>query len=166
VLQVAGEDLVFHVDFLSERNPENALDFVGGTGRMKSIYTKAMKVVFRYEGYRSYKDFPKVRFPSPETFVVTKAAAAEVRKRKRDAFDIFVTVQDQDSNTFRENWRALAARDGLFSDASEALRKSVQYGDAVEKIKSVLDDMQNEKLLTVAMPNEEEIRCAFSFLNS
>lgn len=166
VLQVAGEDLVYHIDFLNERDPGNALELVGGTGRMKSIYTEAMKAVFRYEGYRSHKDCPGVRFPSPETFVVTKAAAAVVKKRKRDAFDIFVTVQDQDSGLFKEKWQALSERDGLFSDATEALREAVQEGDAVEKIKSVLGDMQNGKLLTVAMPSNNEIRSAFSFLDA
>jgi len=51
VLHVSGEELVFHIDFLSERDPENALDMVGGTGRMKSIYTESMKAVFKYENY-------------------------------------------------------------------------------------------------------------------
>lgn len=166
ILQVSGEELVFHVDFLNERDPGNALELVGGTGRMKSIYTEAMKVVFRYENYRSHRAFPGVRFPSPETFVVTKAAAAIVKKRKRDAFDIFVTVQDQASTSFKESWHALSASDGLFSDANEALRKAVDTGDAIEKVQAVLVDMQAAKQLSVAMPSEDEIRSAFSFLDA
>lgn len=164
VLQVAGEDLVFHVDFLNERDPGNALELVGGTGRMKSIYTEAMQAVFRYENYRSHVDFPGVRFPSPETFVVTKAAAAIVKKRRRDAFDVFVTLKDQDADKFGASWRELSDRDGLFSDATEALRKAVDDGDAIEKIQVVLHDMQTAKLLSDPMPSEDEIRNTFAFL--
>ena len=167
VLQVSGENLVFHVDFLNERDPGNALELVGGTGRMKSIYTEAMKAVFVYESYRSHMDYPDVRFPSPETFVVTKvAAAAVVKKRKRDAFDIFVTIQDQAISSFKKSWRDLCNRDGLFSDANEALRDAVENGDAVEKIQAVLFDMQATSLLSVAMPSKEEICDAFSFLDA
>lgn len=165
ILNVSGEDLVFHVDFLNEREPGNALELVGGSGRMKSIYTPAMRAVFKYEGYRTHPDFQNVRFPSPETFIVTKAAAAVVKKRKRDAFDIFITVQDQDPQILKQSWRDLCARDGLFSDADEALHEAVTKGDAVEKIQAVLDDMQSARLLTVKMPNKDEIITAFKFLN-
>jgi hypothetical protein len=164
ILQVGQEDLVFHVDFLNEREPENALELVDGTGRMKSMYTEAMKAVFKYAGYRSHESYPGVRFPSPETFIVTKAAAAVVKKRTRDAFDIFVTVQDQSASSFERKWRDLSNKDGLFSNASEALRKAVEYGDAVKKIQAVLIDMQTAKLLSIAMPSEDEIRVAFNFL--
>lgn len=133
---------------------------------MKSIYTESMRAVFRYEEYRAHRDFPSVRFPSPATFVVTKAAAAVVKKRKRDAFDIFVTVQDQDPIAFKERWQHLSRSDGLFSDATEALQEAVHEGDAVEKIQSVLVDMHAGSLLLVAMPSEEQIRDAFAFLNA
>lgn len=166
VLQVTGEELVFHIDFLNEQDPGNALELVGGTGRMKSIYTESMKAVFKYNNYRSHNDYLGVRFPSPETFVVTKAAAAIVKKRKRDAFDIFVTVSDQDPNSFKKIWKNLCDGDGLFSDANDALRDSVENGDAIEKVQAVLKDMQVEKLLTVAMPSESEITNTFSFLNT
>ena len=165
VLPVAGEDLVFHVDFLNERDPGNALELVGGTGRMKSIYTEAMKAVFEYGNYRTHPDYKSVCFPSPETFVVTKAAAAVVKKRKRDAFDIFVTVKDQDPVEFKQVWQKLCT-DGLFSNATDALLKAVHEGDAVEKIQAVLKDMQAAKLLSTEMPSEHEIRAAFSFLEA
>lgn len=165
ILNVSGEDLVFHVDFLNEHEPGNALELVGGMGRMKSIYTPAMRAVFKYERYRMHPDFPRVRFPSAETFIVTKAAAAKVKKRKRDAFDIFITVQDQNPEFLKKSWRDLCGSDGLFSDADEALREAVTQGNAVEKIQAVLNDMQSAGLLTVKMPSEGEIIDAFKFLN-
>jgi hypothetical protein len=164
IFAVNGEELVFHVDFLNERDPGNALELVGGTGRMKSIYTPAMKAVFRYANYRTANEFPGVRFPSRETFIVTKAAAAVVKKRSRDAFDVFITVQDQDTDAFKASWRLLSDSDGLFSDATASLREAVETGDAVEKIQAVLLEMQTAKMLSVAMPNESEIRNAFGFL--
>lgn len=164
ILQVSDEKLVFHVDFLNEKLPENALEIIGGDGRMKSIYTESMTAVFKYKNYRIHKDYLNVRFPSPETFVVTKAAAAGVKKRNRDAFDIFVTVQDQINNTFKKNWSELCKKDGLFSDANDELIKIVSNGNAIEKIQTVLIEMQKEKRLSVTMPNENEIRAAFNFL--
>jgi hypothetical protein len=37
VLCVVNEDLVFHLDFLNERAPNNELELVIGTGKMHSI---------------------------------------------------------------------------------------------------------------------------------
>lgn len=164
ILKISGENLVFHIDFLNEREPGNAIELVGGKGRMKSIYTEAMKAVFAYGNYRSHPDFPSAKFPSPETFIATKAAAAMVKKRKRDAFDIFVTVQDQKPEALKESWEALCRRDGLFSDANDALIEAVSEGNAVEKIQDVLNDMQKAALLAVSMPNGAEIYNAFNFL--
>src|SRR5436309_2232850 len=48
ILRVADEDLVFHVDFLNERNPGEELDLIGGKGKFQSIYTPAMQAVFKY----------------------------------------------------------------------------------------------------------------------
>jgi hypothetical protein len=76
ILNVADEDLVFHVDFLNERQPADSLELIGGTGKLRSIYTPAMRAVFSYEGFRTIPTLPGVRFPSPETYIVTKAAAA------------------------------------------------------------------------------------------
>ena len=164
ILNVDGEDLVFHVDFLNEREPGNAIELVGGTGRMKSIYTEAMKAVFVYGQYRTHLVYPGVRFPSPETFIVTKAAAAVVKKRKRDAFDIFVTVKDQDPGALKQTWQHLCNRDGLFSNANEALYGALHDGDAIEKIIAVLQDLRAAAQFMRAIPNEEEILSAFAFL--
>lgn len=164
VLNVANENLVFHIDFLNERDPGNAIELVGGKGRLKSIYTEAMRAVFKYENYRFHPSYSGIRFPSPETFIVTKAAAAVVKKRNRDAFDIFVTVQDQEADVLREHWSDLCNRDGLFSNANEELYKAVHQGDAVEKILAVLQDMQTAGLLKVQLPSEDEIASAFAFL--
>jgi hypothetical protein len=92
---------VFHVDFLNERNPGEELDLVGEGGKLMSIYTLAMEAVFKYGGYRTHPTVSGSRFPSVETFIATKAIAATVRKRLRDAFDIFVRVADQEPSSFR-----------------------------------------------------------------
>lgn len=164
ILSVNGEEFVFHVDFLNERDPENAIELVGGTGRMKSIYTDSMKAVFKYENYRTHLDYKGVHFPSAETFVVTKAAAVAVKKRKRDAFDIFVTVKDQDPIAFKNTWQ-YHCKDGLFIDATEALIKAVRHGDAVEKIQAILSDLQAANLLRLEMPTKDEIQKVFTFLD-
>lgn len=158
IIRVAGEDLVFHVDFLNERNPDNELNLVSGTGKLRSIYTPAMKAVFKYERYRNHSDFKDVRFPSVETFIATKAVATTVRKRLRDAFDIFVSVADQEPADFKRRWHDLMS-DGLFHDANDALWKAVNGGDALEKIQAVLD-----KLSPPARPSEGQIRSTFDFL--
>jgi hypothetical protein len=118
ILRVRSEDLVFHLDFLNEREPENEIEMVTGQGRMKSVYTPMMKAVFLYGTLRTHQDFPGVRFPAPETFIATKAVAAAVKKRRRDAFDIFLTVEDQDAGVFSAEWARLVRLDGLFEDAN------------------------------------------------
>jgi hypothetical protein len=79
IIRVDNEELVFHVDFLNERNPGEELDLVGGRGKLQSIYTDAMKAVFKYEGYSTHPEFKDVRFPSAETFIASKAMAATVK---------------------------------------------------------------------------------------
>jgi hypothetical protein len=159
IIRVAGEDLVFHADFLNERNPQDELNMVEGHGELQSIYTPAMKAVFQYEGYRTHPKLNGVRFPSAETFIVTKAMATTVKKRLRDAFDIFVTVADQELSSFKLEWRGRLT-DGLFRDANNALWAAVHYGDALEKIGRVLDDLSPS-----SRPSEAEIRSMFDFLS-
>jgi hypothetical protein len=164
VLKVHGESFVFHVDFLNEKDPGGALELVSGKGRMKSVYTKAMKAVFKYKNYRYHPSVPGIAFPSPESFVVTKAPAVAVKKRKRDAFDIFLTIRDQPNPGFRAKWQYLSSKDGLFSDATDALRIAVNEGDALEKIEGVFSEMQEANQLRLRVPDRQEIRDAFSFL--
>jgi hypothetical protein len=158
IIRVAGEDLIFHADFLNERNLEAELNLVGGNGMLKSIYTPAMKAVFQYGEYRYHPKVRDVRFPSPVTFIVTKAMATTVRKRLRDAFDIFVTVADQESTPLKLRWSQLMA-DGLFQDANKSLWESVHDGDALEKISGVLDALK-----PTSRPSEDQILSSFDFL--
>ena len=166
VLNVSGEDLVFHIDFLNEREPTNEIEIVTGQGRMKSVYTEIMKAVFKYADFRTHPAFPNVRFPSPETFIATKAVAASVKKRQRDAFDIFVTVQDMHGPTFTTRWANLCQHDGLFLDANNSLYEAVHEGNAIEKVMNVLTQMNEAGLATVPLPNESEVIAAFDFLLS
>ncbi|MBI2681852.1 MAG: hypothetical protein HYX26_01285 [Acidobacteriales bacterium] len=157
ILRVGNEKLVFHVDFLNERNPGDELDLIGGSGKLQSIYTPAMQAVFKYAKYRMHSSVPGARFPSVETFIAGKAMAAEVKKRQRDAFDVFVTIADLEPS-FRSRWKELMA-DGLFRDANDALSRAVHDGDALDKINSVLD-----QLSPPARPSRDEIRSMFDFL--
>jgi hypothetical protein len=163
ILDVGGENLVFHIDFLNERDTGNEIDLVVGSGRMKSVYTPPMKAIFNFQEYRAHKSYPKVNFPSPATFIVTKAAAIGVKKRKRDAFDVFVTAQDQGAD-FKVKWAALCEQDGLFSNANDALLKAIRNGDAVQKISNIFSEMQAAKIFMNRVPNSEEITSGFSFL--
>jgi hypothetical protein len=158
IIRVNGEDLVFHADFLNERHPGDELNLISTTGKLQSIYTPPMKAVFRYANYRNHPKIPGVRFPSVETFIATKAEAATVKKRPRDAFDVFVSVADQEPSALKERWQKLM-RDGLFRDANDNLWKAVNEGDAIKKIGSVLDELSTEQ-----RPSREEIRQTFEFL--
>jgi hypothetical protein len=142
ILNVRGEDVLFHVDFLNEQEPGNTLELQTGNGRIKSIYTPAMKVVFQYEKFRYHSDFAEVRFPSEETFIATKAVATIVNKRERDAFDIFVTLKGSGNyGELQGNWRRLVEFDGFFQDANECLWKSINEGDGVRKIKTIIESL-------------------------
>lgn len=164
ILEIGSEKFVFHVDFLNKRDPGNAIDLVGGKGRMRSIYTDAMRAVFKYGDYRYHDDFKNVRFPSPYTFIATKAAAARVKKRTRDAYDIFITAADQDPVELKKIWFGLCQRDGLFVDANQAILDALNSGDAIYKIKKHLSEMQHKNGLSI-MQDDSEIEMAFNFLN-
>jgi hypothetical protein len=157
VLRVQQEDLVFHVDFLNESNQGEQLSIVGGKGRLHSIYTEAMQAVFKYTPFRSHESLPGLKFPSPETFIASKAAATLVKKRTRDAFDAFITASDQDADVFAETWRELQS-DGLFHDANDNLIQALHEGDAIQKIQSQLES------LGAQVPERDEILGTFSFL--
>ena len=128
------------------------------TGKIGSIYTPAMEAVFKFANYREHPDLPGVRFPSVEAFIATKAMAATVRKRVRDAFDVFIAVADKDPSEFRLHWQALV-HDRLFLTANNVLWHAVNGGDAIEKITSILDSLSPKD-----RPSEKEIRRKFEFL--
>lgn len=160
ILQVGDEELVFHVDFLNEKNQGEQLNLVGGKGKLQSIYTPAMEAVFKYDCFRQHEKLPGVRFPSVETFIASKAVAAGVKKRRRDAFDIYISVMDQDWASFADRWLNLLG-DGLFRDANDALWEAVHEGDAVQKVESILDELSAR-----TRPAEDDIRSVFGFLDT
>lgn len=164
LFNISGEEMVFHVDFLDEKNRGEEVDVVWGNGKLMSVYTDSMRAVFKYEGYRTNCEFPGVRFPSPETFIVTKAAAVNVKKRERDAFDIFITAIDQPIS-FSERWKELTCSDGLFNDANGQLLEAVNNGDAVKKVLSVLEKLHESGVYTGALPTSDQVANALcSFL--
>ncbi len=134
VIEVAGERLIFHADFLNQRQPIGDVDVVVGTGRMRSIYTPAMALVLKYGEFRKVDDptLAEVRFPSADTFIATKARAALVKKRQRDAFDIFVTLWDEGAAQVGARWATKG--DGAFVEAADSVGVAVQKGDAVAKV--------------------------------
>lgn len=159
IIHVAEERMVFHVDFLNEQQPTNELELVEGKGKLQSIYTPSMQAIFKYEGYRFHPEFERVRFPSVETFLVTKAAAVSSKKRSRDAFDAFVSVMDQDPAEFASRWKSLTIKDGLFVDANDALIAAIDSGDAIPKVMRTLSAVAGN-----GSPTEVAIRRAFDFL--
>jgi hypothetical protein len=166
LMLVRNEEFVFHVDFLNERSPgDNELQLVSGGGPLRSIYTKAMKVVFQEET-RTHGSYPGLQFPSPETFIATKAAATRVKKRARDAFDVYVTALDQDPKQLGDRWRTLVLRDRLFEDANAELLAALDphRGDAIEKIIAVLEALRVETPGAFQMPTTSQIETAFEFL--
>jgi hypothetical protein len=115
---------------------------------------------FKYDCFRQHKKLPGVRFPSVESLIASKVVAAGVKKRRRDAFDIYISVIDQDSASFADRWHKLL-RDGLFRDANDVLWGAVHEGDAVQKIESILDELS-----PASRPTEDKIRSVFGFLDA
>ena len=161
ILRVRNEEIIFHVDFLNDQHPGNAIELVSGNGRVRSIYTPVMEAILKYGQFRFAPDtaLPDVRFPSPQTFIASKAAATRVAKRTRDAFDVFITIADQDSSSFDQHWDTLVKTDGLFQDANDDLWEAVHHGDAVEKILAVLT-----QLCVSPLPTPGAIETKFQFL--
>lgn len=143
VLRVNKEPMIFHADFLNENGSPDDLDVAVGKGRMQSIYTPAMKLVLRYGDFRklSPQDWPglsMVLFPSIETFIATKAAAALVKKRRRDAFDIFVSLDSAGAKEIGERWKGLETKDGMFREAADSILDAVRCKNALAKVRAFL----------------------------
>lgn len=148
-LRINNEPILFHVDFLNERDPGDTLEMQTGSGRIKSIYTPAMRVVFEYPNHRRLMsgEFTDIDFPSEETFIASKAAATLFKKRQRDAFDVYVTLLGSNSlNALCERWQHLVSFDGFFRDANDSLWKAVYRGDAIAKIVTVLESLEAPRM--------------------
>lgn len=78
--------------------------------------------------------------------------------RPRDAFDVFISVTNQDAGTFAQRWMELLS-DGLFSDANRALVEAIDKGDAIAKIEAQISELGSETI-----PSSEDIVKVFSFL--
>jgi len=125
-----------------------------------------MRVVFKEGGTRTHAAYPGLLFPAPIPFIATKAAATRVKKRPRDAFDVYVTARGQAPEQLKDTWGKLAARDQLFHDANAALCKAVdpQTGDAIEKIMAVLEALATKTPGAFQMPPSSEVEATFDFL--
>ena len=108
-----------------------------------------MSAIFENENYREHEDYYGVKFPSIETFILTKAAAMESKKRDRDAFDVFVSVFDEEPSAFKAKWRKLVLTNEHFKKANKKIVEAVDEGNAIEKILKIVgvEDAKTEKLV-------------------
>jgi hypothetical protein len=131
VLNVAGEHLVFHVDFLHRKYAPDADDLVMEWGKFQSIAGPGTDVVFIHDEVK-LESVPLV-LPSGIEATVTVPIATEIgilatkgrsagsEKRLRDAFDIFLVVtQSKDRAWLVQRCRVLM-RDGLFEKSFRAI---------------------------------------------
>lgn len=151
VLRVQGERLIFHADFLNEQGSPDEIDLVVGTGRLQSVYTPAMRLVLEEARFRTLSEtewpgLSEVRFPTVDTFIATKAAAALVKKRRRDAFDIFVSLTNEGPAVVGKRWRELQEAQGMYREAADLILEAVKSGNALEKVKQFLREEHHGKV--------------------
>ena len=110
-----------------------------------------MKLVLKEDRFRklSVKEWPRFKailFPSVDTFIATKAAAARVLKRRRDTFDIFVSLVDAGPTKVGRRWKTLQKRDGMFQEAGDSIHEAVFKGDGIEKACAFLPESAHSRV--------------------
>jgi hypothetical protein len=107
ILHVRGERLVYHIDFLHRRYADDTDDLIRNWGRVQSIAGPGTDIIFT-EAERMLKSVDVVlptgekrsvtaSFCTEVGFLSAKGRSATIPKRTRDAFDVFLVVeQSQD----------------------------------------------------------------------
>lgn len=102
VITVRGEQMVYHLDFLHRRYADDTDDMIRQWGRFQSIagpgtdliFTENEKVFRAVEGIISSGEQLEIEIPfaTEVGFLSAKGRSAQVPKRTRDAYDIFLVV--------------------------------------------------------------------------
>jgi hypothetical protein len=133
ILNVAGEEIIFHVDFLHRKYaPDQEDGFFLNWNKMLSIAGPGTDIIFLDNERTSHDltfDLPDnttetffVNFANEVGFISAKGRALDTPKRVRDSYDIFVIIcQTKDYNTL--------------------LHKSYEYYHSKEYYKSSIDNI-------------------------
>ncbi|OOV92441.1 hypothetical protein [Pseudomonas sp. MF4836] len=106
-LVVNNEPMIFHVDFLHRKYADDSADLIMQWGRYESIATPGTDVIFtekeaRYQvisglAMDGTETFLKVPFATEAGFLSSKGRSVGFGKRLRDAFDIFLIINQSNN---------------------------------------------------------------------
>ena len=132
ILQVNDEDLVFHVDFLHRKYADDTDDLIIQWGRYETIEAAGTDVIFTQKEVRidqqdgllpggTHVTVP-VPFATEAGFLSCKGRSVGFGKRTRDAFDVFLVLdQSQNRHSLYKRCKQLMT-DGVFRKSMERLR--------------------------------------------
>jgi hypothetical protein len=143
MLNVNGEPLIFHVDFLHRKYADDSDDLSRSWGRYESMRAPGTDVIFTEKESRSEvvtaigmdgKPISgKVTFASEAGFLSAKARSVGEGKRERDAFDIYLVVaQSRNLDKLKEDSRRLMA-DSVFRASMRRMYEKFALHEAAVK---------------------------------
>jgi len=133
ILNVRGEQLVYHVDFLHRKYADDTDDMIRNWGKFQSIAGAGTDIIFT-ANERTVEPLSvlipsgdqrtcPISFCSEVGFLSAKGRSANSEKRTRDAFDVFLVIrQSRDYAHLLERSRELLTN-GVFRLSLENLRE-------------------------------------------
>jgi hypothetical protein len=132
ILNVNGENMVFHVDFLHRKYADDTDDLTRSWGRYQSIATVGTDVIFTEKETRSEyisgigtsgsQESANITFASEAGFLCSKGRSVATGKRDRDGFDIYLVItQSTDIAKLKGRCKALL-KDPIFTFSMMRIR--------------------------------------------
>lgn len=151
-IQVAGEPILFHVDFLHRKHANDTVGLFKEWGPYKSIQGPGTDVIFierelrveQIQGTLPNKEQATIRIPfaTEAGFLSTKGRSVGFGKRDRDAFDIFLVLrQSQNYDGLISRCNDLLMND-TFSASMRRLCEEMTKETVIEKASKFLHSIE------------------------
>lgn len=156
ILNVADEEIIFHVDFLHRKYaPDQEDGFFLNWNKMLSIAGPGTDIIFldnertseelTFELPNETKETLNVNFANDIGFISAKGRALDTPKRVRDSYDIFLIIcQTKDYSTLLEKSYEYYHSKEYFRASIDNIHKFFTEGKGIENTKKFLEKYKSD----------------------